>query len=58
MKPATHNQFVASNARNMTTDELISYCENTSDDPIVLELADRLKLYRDFADELIQEELY
>ena len=35
--------------RNMTTRELIKYCEELNDDPTVRELAKRLELCLDFA---------
>lgn len=48
MKQTSYNDFVASNLRNMTSRELIKYCDN-SDDPIIRELAKRLELCLDFA---------
>lgn len=49
MKPTTYKEFVASNLSNMTTRELIKYCENTSEDPIIKELSSRLELCLNFA---------
>ena len=42
------NEHNESTLRNMTTRELIKYCEDYSDDPIISELSERLERCMDF----------
>lgn len=48
MQIKAYEEMLTANLRNMTTRELIKFCDD-SDDPIVIELKSRLELCLDFA---------
>ena len=49
MQINAYDEFLESSLRNMTTREIIQYCEDHADNPIISELAKRLELCLDFA---------